>query len=99
MSINALAPAADFALIDGNRDKGIRCPHVTVIKGDARSANIAAASILAKVTRDRYITEMDAIYPQYGFAKHKGYPTKAHYDALRKHGPCPIHRLTFLKNL
>lgn len=99
LSIAALDPAADFALIDGNRDKGIHAPHITVIKGDARSANIAAASVLAKVARDRYITEMDAVYPEYGFAKHKGYPTKAHYDALRKHGPCPIHRRTFLKNL
>ncbi len=99
ISIASLDPAADFALIDGNRDKGIRAPHITVIKGDARSANIAAASVLAKVARDRYITEMDAVYPEYGFAKHKGYPTKAHYEALRKYGPCPIHRKTFLKNL
>lgn len=99
MCINALCPAADFALIDGNRDKGIQCPHMTVIKGDSRSANIAAASILAKVSRDRYITEMDRVYPEYAFAKHKGYPTKAHYEALRKYGPCPIHRMTFLKNL
>lgn len=99
LCIQDLDPMPDFALIDGNRDKGITCPHTTVIKGDARSANIAAASILAKVARDRYITEMDKVYPGYGFAKHKGYPTKAHYEALRKHGPCPIHRLTFLKNL
>lgn len=99
LCIQALDPAPDFALIDGNRDKGIQCPHIAVVKGDARSANIAAASVLAKVSRDRYITEMDQIYPEYGFAKHKGYPTKAHYEALRKHGPCPIHRKTFLKNL
>lgn len=99
LCIQSLEPAPDFALIDGNRDKGITCPHVTVVKGDAKSANIAAASILAKVARDRYIVEMDKIYPEYGFAQHKGYPTKAHYEALRKHGPCPIHRLTFLKNL
>lgn len=99
MSINMLDPAADFALIDGNRDKGIRCPHITVIKGDSRSANIAAASILAKVARDRYMIALDKIYPEYGFARHKGYPTKAHYEALRKCGPCPIHRRTFLKNL
>lgn len=98
-SIKALEPSPDFALIDGNRDKGITCPHITVVKGDAKSANIAAASILAKVARDRYITEMDAVYPEYGFAKHKGYPTKEHYAALRKYGPCPIHRLTFLKKL
>jgi len=99
LCIQSLEPAPDFALIDGNRDKGITCPHITVVKGDAKSANIAAASILAKVARDRYIVEMDKIYPEYGFAQHKGYPTKAHYEALRKHGPCPIHRLTFLKNL
>jgi ribonuclease HII len=70
-----------------------------VVKGDARSANIAAASILAKVSRDRYMVAMDRLYPEYGFARHKGYPTKAHYEALRKYGPCPIHRKTFLKNL
>ena len=97
--IDMLEPKPDFALIDGNRDKGIRCPHIAVVKGDARSANIAAASILAKVTRDRYMVALDEVYPEYGFAKHKGYPTKAHYEALRKYGPCPIHRKTFLKNL
>lgn len=99
MCIDMLEPEPDFALIDGNRDKGIRCPHTTVIKGDSLSANIAAASILAKVSRDRYMVAMDKVYPEYGFAKHKGYPTKAHYEALRKYGPCPIHRKTFLKNL
>ncbi|MGN0967978.1 MAG: ribonuclease HII [Oscillospiraceae bacterium] len=99
MCIDMLEPKPDFALIDGNRDKGIRCPHLAVVKGDSRSANIAAASILAKVSRDRYMVAMDKIYPEYGFAKHKGYPTKAHYEALRKYGPCPIHRRTFLKNL
>lgn len=99
LSIQALEPQADFALIDGNRDAGIRWPHITVVKGDSLSANIAAASILAKVSRDRYMLEMDKLYPEYGFAKHKGYPTKAHYEALRKYGPCPIHRRTFLKKL
>lgn len=99
MCIDMLEPKPDFALIDGNRDKGIRCPHIAVVKGDSRSANIAAASILAKVTRDRYMIALDEVYPEYGFAKHKGYPTKAHYEALRKYGPCPIHRKTFLKNL
>ena len=99
LCINMLEPTPDFALIDGNRDKGIRCPHLAVVKGDSRSANIAAASILAKVARDRYMVAMDKLYPQYGFARHKGYPTKAHYEALRKYGPCPIHRKTFLKNL
>lgn len=99
MCIDMLEPRPDFALIDGNRDKGIRCPHIAVVKGDSRSANIAAASILAKVSRDRYMVALDEVYPEYGFAKHKGYPTKAHYEALRKYGPCPIHRRTFLKNL
>ena len=98
-AIKALDPAADFALIDGNRDKGISCPHRTVVKGDSLSANIAAASILAKVSRDRYMIAVDQVYPGYGFAQHKGYPTKAHYEALRKLGPCPIHRRSFLKKL
>lgn len=99
MCIDMLEPKPDFALIDGNRDKGIRCPHLAVVKGDSRSANIAAASILAKVSRDRYMVALDKVYPEYGFAQHKGYPTKAHYEALRKYGPCPVHRKTFLKNL
>lgn len=98
-AIQALEPAADFALIDGNRDKGITCPHATVIKGDGRSANIAAASILAKVSRDHYMEEMAKQYPQYQFEQHKGYPTALHYELLRKYGPCEIHRKTFLKNL
>ena len=98
-AIQALDPAQEYALIDGNRNTGIRCPNETVVKGDGRSASIAAASILAKVSRDRYMKELDARYPGYGFARHKGYPTKAHYEALRRLGPCPIHRRTFLKNL
>ena len=98
-AIQALDPAPEYALLDGNRNTGIRCPNETVVKGDGRSASIAAASILAKVSRDRYMKEMDARYPGYGFARHKGYPTKAHYEALRRLGPCPIHRRTFLKNL
>lgn len=97
LAIGQLDPPADFALIDGNRDKGISCPHATVVKGDSKSLNIAAASILAKVSRDRHMVEMDRLYPQYGFAGHKGYPTKAHYEAIRQFGPCPIHRLSFLK--
>lgn len=97
LAIGRLDPPADFALIDGNRDKGISCPHATVVKGDSKSLNIAAASILAKVSRDRHMVEMDRLYPQYGFAGHKGYPTKAHYEAIRRFGPCPIHRLSFLK--
>ena len=98
-AIRALDPAADYALIDGNRSRGITCPNETVVKGDGRSASIAAASILAKVSRDHYMEEMDQRYPGYGFAQHKGYPTKAHYEALRRLGPCPIHRLSFLKKL
>ena len=98
-AIQALDPAAEFALIDGNRDKGISCPHQTVIKGDSISANIAAASILAKVSRDRYMEEMAKLYPEYEFERHKGYPTKRHYELLRQYGPCPIHRKTFLRNL
>ena len=97
MAIDGLERRPDFALIDGNRDKGIRCPHITVVKGDGRSANIAAASILAKVTRDNIMVELAQQYPEYGFEIHKGYGTKAHYEALRTYGPCPIHRKTFLK--
>lgn len=88
----------DLALIDGNRNKGIEYPSVTVIKGDALCADIAAASILAKVSRDRFMYTMADKYPQYGFEKHKGYGTKAHYDALKKFGPCPAHRISFLKS-
>ena len=86
-----------LALIDGNRERPFPVPVQTVIKGDSLSANIAAASILAKVTRDRYMEEMAERYPQYGFEIHKGYGTKAHYAALTEHGPCPIHRRTFLR--
>lgn len=98
-AIEQLKVPADFALIDGNRDRGIQCPHVTVIGGDGISMNIAAASILAKVSRDRFMVEMDETYPGYGFARHKGYGTKAHYEALRELGPCPIHRKTFLRTM
>ena len=87
----------DLALIDGNREKDFGLPVKTVVKGDSLSANIAAASILAKVTRDNLMVEMAANYPQYGFEIHKGYGTKAHYAALREHGACPIHRMSFLK--
>ena len=97
LAIKALEPKADFALIDGNRDRGITCPHATVVKGDSLSMNIAAASILAKVSRDRYMLEMAEKYPQYEFEKHKGYPTARHFELLRQHGPCPIYRLSFLK--
>ena len=87
----------DLALIDGNRQKDFGINVETVVKGDSRSANIAAASVLAKVTRDNYMEEMAKAYPGYGFEIHKGYGTKAHYEALRNLGPSPIHRLTFLK--
>lgn len=94
-----LAPRAEFALIDGNRSTGITTLHETVVKGDEKSAFIAAASILAKVSRDRYMCEMAEVYPQYGFDRHKGYATSLHYERLRLHGPCPIHRKSFLKKL
>ena len=88
---------ADFALIDGNRAKDFGIPVETVVGGDGRSASIAAASILAKVTRDDLMLEMANIYPKYGFEIHKGYGTKVHYAALAEFGPCPIHRMSFLK--
>ena len=94
-AINGLSVQPDYVLIDGNRAKGIEIPHETVVKGDSKSFSIAAASILAKVARDRYIEEADKIYPEYGFAVHKGYGTKAHREAIAKYGPCPIHRMTF----
>ena len=87
----------DLALIDGNRQKDFGINVETVVKGDSRSASIAAASVLAKVTRDDYMEAMAQEYPGYGFEIHKGYGTKAHYEALRNLGPCPIHRMTFLK--
>ncbi|MGN1002256.1 MAG: ribonuclease HII [Oscillospiraceae bacterium] len=88
-----------LALIDGNRNAGIETESRCVVHGDARCASIAAASILAKVTRDRYMSEMAEAYPGYGFEKHKGYGTKAHYAALRELGPSPIHRPSFLKKM
>lgn len=87
----------DLALIDGNREKDFGLPVKTVVKGDSLSANIAAASILAKVSRDNLMLELAEQYPEYGFDVHKGYGTKAHYEALRAHGPSPVHRMTFLK--
>ena len=98
-AMDQLRVRPDIALIDGNRETDFGLPVQTIVKGDSLSANIAAASILAKVTRDRFMLEMDEEYPQYGFATHKGYGTRAHYAALREFGPCPIHRRTFLKNL
>lgn len=98
-AVEALPIKADFALIDGNCSRGFDIPTETVVKGDAKSYSIAAASILAKVTRDRQCKELDRAYPEYGIAKHKGYPTKDHMDAVRKYGPAPIYRKTFLKFL
>ncbi len=89
----------DLALIDGNREKDFGLPVKTLVHGDSLSASIAAASILAKVTRDDYMLAMAEQYPQYGFDIHKGYGTRGHYEALRTYGPCPIHRRTFLKKL
>ena len=98
-AVDALSVKADFALIDGNCSRGFEIPTETVVKGDSKSASIAAASILAKVTRDRQCLALDKEYPEYNIAKHKGYPTKEHMDAVRKYGPSPIYRMTFLKFL
>lgn len=98
-AIEQLNPQPEFALIDGNRETDFGVPCKTVIKGDSLSANIAAASVLAKVTRDNWMMEAAEKYPGYGFEIHKGYGTKAHYAALEKLGPCPIHRRSFLKKL
>lgn len=98
-AVNGLSTAPDFVLIDGNRIGGMEIPHETVVKGDSKSISIAAASILAKVSRDRFICQMAEKYPEYGFEKHKGYGTKAHNEAILKYGPCPIHRRTFLRKL
>ena len=98
-AIDGLSVKADFAIIDGNIARDFQIPAMAVVKGDARSMNIAAASILAKVTRDRMCIDLDAQYPEYEIAKHKGYGTKAHMDALRKYGPSPIHRTKFVRFL
>ena len=87
----------ELALVDGNRDPQLGIPTRAIVRGDGLSASIAAASILAKVTRDRWMEELDEKFPQYGFAVHKGYGTKRHYDALTEFGPCEEHRMTFLK--
>lgn len=100
-AIDGLDPPADYALIDGNRDHGSRAailtPHETAVKGDSRSASIAAASILAKVSRDRYMLALAEQYPQYRFEQHKGYGTALHHEMLDAYGPCPAHRRSFLK--
>ena len=98
-AIDGLQVKADFALIDGNQTRGFTIPCRAVVHGDATSPSIAAASILAKVTRDRLCAELDAAHPEYGIAKHKGYGTKAHMDALRKDGPCEISRTKFIRFL
>ena len=94
-----LSVRPDYALIDGNRMPPLDIPGETIVKGDACSANIAAASILAKVSRDRLMMELDKLYPEYQFAKHKGYGTKLHRELLQQYGPCPIHRRSFLKKI
>lgn len=90
-----LAPAAEHALVDGRRVRSMTIPHTPIIKGDCRSYSIAAASVLAKVTRDRIMKELHALYPDYGFAEHKGYSTPQHLQAIARLGPCPIHRKSF----
>ncbi|MGM9631485.1 MAG: ribonuclease HII [Eubacteriales bacterium] len=98
-AVEGLKIKADYAIIDGNISRGFSIPTMTVIGGDATSPSIAAASILAKVTRDEMCEQMDRDYPEYGIAKHKGYGTKAHMEALRKYGPSPIHRKKFIRFL
>lgn len=98
-AIAQLDPQPELALIDGNRNSAIEIRSQYVVKGDAKCADIAAASILAKVTRDRYMLEMAEKYPEYHFEQHKGYGTKLHYEALREHGPCEIHRPSFLRKM
>lgn len=92
----SLGQTADRVLVDGNRFPALDCPGEAVIGGDGTVPEIMAASILAKVSRDREMVLLDALYPDYGFAGHKGYPTRAHRDRLREHGPCPLHRMSFL---
>lgn len=98
-AIAKLSPAPELSLIDGNRNTGIKSESICVIKGDSLCASIAAASVLAKVSRDRYMLEMAARYPEYRFDQHKGYGTKLHYDAIREYGPCEIHRMSFLRKM
>jgi len=99
-AIEGLTVKPDFALIDGNRvPRGIKIPCETVVKGDSKSMSVAAASVLAKVTRDRLMLEYDKKYPEYNFKKHKGYGTKEHTELIKQYGPCEIHRLSFLKNI
>lgn len=98
-AIEAMGVKPDIALIDGNRSNGISYNNMCIVGGDGKSASIAAASILAKVSRDRYMTELGKKYPQYQFQKHKGYGTKLHYSLIREYGASPEHRKTFLKKM
>ena len=98
-AIAKLDAVPELAIIDGNRAVGIKMPARCIVKGDSKCADIAAASILAKVTRDEYMLAMAEKYPEYHFEKHKGYGTKLHYEALREYGPSPIHRMSFLKRV
>lgn len=98
-AFNGLDIKPDMALIDGNRKPGVDAEEMTIVKGDAKSPSIAAASILAKVSRDRYMLEIDKQYPEYQFSKHKGYGTKLHYEMLAEHGISPVHRRSFLKKI
>ena len=96
-AVEGLPHPADFAYVDGNRSEGLALPHACVVGGDGKIPSVAAASIITKVTRDRLMRDFAVRYPEYGFEKHKGYETRAHDEALLAHGPCPIHRMTFLK--
>ena len=99
-AIEGLSVKPDFALIDGNRiPRGIKIPCETIVKGDSKSMSVAAASVLAKVTRDRLMLEYDKKYPEYNFKKHKGYGTREHTELIKQYGPCEIHRFSFLKNI
>ena len=98
-AVEGLSVKPDIALVDGNRKPKTGIVEITLVKGDAKSISIAAASILAKVSRDRYLLELHEKYPEYQFNKHKGYPTALHYEMIKEHGISPVHRLSFLKNL
>ena len=98
-AVKGLSVTPELVLVDGNRDPGLGLPTETVIKGDGQSQAIAAASVLAKVSRDRFMLQLDEQYPQYNFKKHKGYPTKEHYERLAEYGISPVHRRSFLKKL
>ena len=98
-AVNSLKIKPEYVIVDGDAVTNMEIPHTCVVKGDAKSLSIAAASILAKVSRDRYLLELDKEYPQYQFAKHKGYGTKLHTEMILQYGPCPVHRRSFLKKL